>query len=100
MKTARILGRHLLSQACLTTCNNTRPANARPVSDPEDLTIQSLAYYTLCIVAAEWVEYVGVMQYCFKQYEYNHSQLPTLSLDKFDKDPRELQSWRRRTMVS
>ncbi|KAF2122984.1 hypothetical protein BDV96DRAFT_639535 [Lophiotrema nucula] len=68
--------------------------------NPRDPSIQSLAYYTLNIIAAEWVKYVAVMQYCLKQYEYNHDQLPALSLDKFDKDLRELQSWRRRTMVS
>jgi hypothetical protein len=76
-------------------------ARERPTCfDAEDPSIQSLAYYTLRIIAAEWVKYVAVMQYCLKQYEYNHSQLPALSLDKFDKDLRELQSWRRRTMVS
>ncbi|KAJ4302658.1 hypothetical protein N0V90_001547 [Kalmusia sp. IMI 367209] len=66
----------------------------------EDPSIQSLAYYTLRIVAAEWVKYVAVMQQCLKQYEYKHDQLPALTLEKFDKDLRELQSWRRRTMVS
>ncbi|KAL1595288.1 hypothetical protein SLS60_009978 [Paraconiothyrium brasiliense] len=68
--------------------------------NPDDPSIQSLAYYTLRIAAAEWVKYIGVMQQCLKQYEYNHDQLPALSLDKFDRDLRELQSWRRRTMVS
>lgn len=73
----------------------------RPASfNPEDPTIQSIAYYTLRIAAAEWVKYVGVMQQCLKQYEYNYDQLPALSLDKFDRDLRELQSWRRRTLVS
>ncbi|KAJ4347314.1 uncharacterized protein N0V89_011254 [Didymosphaeria variabile] len=74
---------------------------ARPSSfNPEDLCIQSLAYYTLRIAAAEWLKYIAVMQQCLKQYEYNHGQLPALSLDKFDGDLRELQSWRRRTLVS
>jgi len=68
--------------------------------DSRDPSIQSLAYYALRITAAEWVKYVAVMQHCLKQYEYNHDQLPSLSLEKFDKDLRELQSWRRRTMVS
>ncbi|KAF2731814.1 hypothetical protein EJ04DRAFT_578802 [Polyplosphaeria fusca] len=68
--------------------------------NPTSPTIQSLSYYTLRIVAAEWVKYVAVMQFCLKQYEYNHDALPALSLDKFDQDLRELQSWRRRTMVS
>ena len=68
--------------------------------NPKDPSIQSLAYYTLSITAGEWVKYVAVMQYCLKQYEYNHDQLPGLSLDKFDKDLRELQSWRRRTIIS
>lgn len=68
--------------------------------DLKNPSIQSLAYYALRIIAAEWVKYVAVMQYCIKQYEYNHDRLPALSLDRFDKDLRELQSWRRRTMVS
>jgi hypothetical protein len=68
--------------------------------DREDPSIQSLAYYALRIAAAEWVKYVAVMQKCLKHYEYNHDQLPALSLEKFDRDLRELQSWRRRTMIS
>ena len=68
--------------------------------DSKDPSIQSLAYYALRIIAAEWVKYVAVMNYCLKQHEYNHDRLPALSLDRFDKDLRELQSWRRRTMLS
>lgn len=76
-------------------------AHERPKSfDTSNPSIHALAYYMLSIVAAEWVKYVAVMQSCLKQYEYNHDQLPALSLDKFDKDLRELQSWRRRTMIS
>jgi hypothetical protein len=66
----------------------------------KDPSIQSLAYYTLRITAAEWVKYVAVMQKCLKHYEYNHDHLPALSLERFDRDLRELQSWRRRTMIS
>jgi len=62
-----------------------------------DPSIQSLAYYPLRIVAAEWVKYIAVMQRCIKLYEYESSQL---DLNKFNMDIRELQGWRRRTMMS
>lgn len=65
--------------------------------DPLDPTIQSLAYYPLRIVAAEWVKYIAVMQRCIKMYEYQGNQL---DLEKFNMDLRELQGWRRRSMVS
>ena len=65
--------------------------------DPADPSIQSLAYYPLRIVAAEWVKYIAVMQHCIKMYEYEGSQL---DLDKFNMDLRELQGWRRRSMMS
>ncbi|KAF2792117.1 hypothetical protein K505DRAFT_376286 [Melanomma pulvis-pyrius CBS 109.77] len=66
--------------------------------DAQNPTIESLAYYPLRIVAAEWVKYVAVMQYCIKQYEYQGDRLP--DLDKFNMDLRELQGWRRRSMNS
>jgi Mg2+ and Co2+ transporter CorA len=61
-------------------------------------TLESLAYYPFNIVAAEWVKYVAVMHNCIKMYEYHGDQLP--SLDQFNTDLRELQVWRRRSMVS
>lgn len=65
--------------------------------DAEDPSVQSLAYYPLKIVAAEWVKYIAIMQHCIKMYEYEGSQL---DLDKFNMDLRELQGWRRRSMIS
>jgi hypothetical protein len=65
--------------------------------DAADPSIQSLAYYPLKIVAAEWVKYIAIMQHCIKLYEYEGSQL---DLDKFNMDLRELQGWRRRSMIS
>jgi hypothetical protein len=65
--------------------------------DSADPSIQSLAYYPLRIVAAEWVKYIAVMQHCIKLYEYEGSQL---DLNKFNMDLRELQGWRRRSMMS
>jgi hypothetical protein len=65
--------------------------------DAADPSIQSLAYYPLKIVAAEWVKYIAIMQHCIKLYEYEGSQL---NLDKFNMDLRELQGWRRRSMIS
>jgi len=66
--------------------------------DPRDPTIQSIAYYPLRIIAAEWVKYIWVMRHCIKMYEFQGSHLA--NLDKFDTDIRELQSWRRRTLTS
>ncbi|CAN9378801.1 unnamed protein product [Alternaria alternata] len=65
--------------------------------DPKDPSIQSLAYYPLRIVAAEWVKYIAVMLHCIKLYEYGGNHL---NLERFDMDLRELQGWRRRSMVS
>jgi hypothetical protein len=65
--------------------------------DPADPSIQSLAYYPLRIVAAEWVKYIAVMHHCIKLYEYEGSHL---DLNKFNMDIRELQGWRRRSMMS
>lgn len=69
-----------------------------PSFDPQSPTIQSLSFYPLRIAAAEWVKYVAVMQRCIKQYEYQGDELP--DLDKFNNDLRELQGWRRRSMLS
>lgn len=69
-----------------------------PSFNPENPTIQSLSFYPLRIAAAEWVKYVAVMQRCIKQYEYQGDEL--LNLDKFNTDLRELQGWRRRSMLS
>lgn len=65
--------------------------------DPTNPSIQSLAYHPMKIVAAEWMKYIAVMQHCIKMYEYEGSQL---DLEKFNMDLRELQGWRRRSMVS
>lgn len=69
-----------------------------PSFNPRHPTLESLAYYPLKIVAAEWVKYVTVMQHCIKRYEYQGDQLP--GLEQFNIDLRELQIWRRRSMVS
>ncbi|KAJ4302729.1 hypothetical protein N0V90_001619 [Kalmusia sp. IMI 367209] len=66
--------------------------------DPRNPTLESLAFYPLKIVAAEWVKYVTVMQHCIKMYEYHGEQLP--GLEQFNADLRDLQVWRRRSMVS
>ncbi|KAH8698175.1 hypothetical protein GQ44DRAFT_633179 [Phaeosphaeriaceae sp. PMI808] len=65
------------------------------IADP---TLHSLAHYPLRIVAAEWVKYVEVMQYCIKLYEYKGNDLPDLA--KFNMDLRELQGWRLRSVNS
>ena len=66
--------------------------------DSKNPTLQSLAHYPLRIVAAEWVKYVAVMHFCLIQYEYGNDGLP--ELEKLHTNLRELQSWRRRSMLS
>lgn len=66
--------------------------------DPENPTIQALAYYPFQIVAAEWVKYTEVMRTCIKPFEYPVGERPDLS--RFNTDLRELQSWRRRSIRS
>lgn len=66
--------------------------------NPKNPTLQSLAFYPLRIVAAEWVKYVAVMHYCLKQYEYGNERPG--ELERLDRSLRELQSWRRRSMLS
>ena len=66
--------------------------------DPKNPTLQSIAFYPLRIVAAEWVKYVAVMHCSLKQYEYGNEG-PT-ELERLERNLRELQSWRRRSMLS
>lgn len=66
--------------------------------DAKNPTIQSLAYYPLRIIAAEWVKYIAVMQECLVSHEYRADDISALA--KFEMRLRELQSWRRRTLLS
>lgn len=66
--------------------------------DAKNPTIQSLAYYPLRIIAAEWVKYVDVMQECLISHEYRADDISALG--KFEMRLRELQSWRRRALLS
>lgn len=68
-------------------------------SDP---SLLSLAYYPLRIVAAEWANYVSVMHYSIREYEYSVDghPVPVSKLNKLNSDLRSLQSWRRRSMQS
>jgi len=70
--------------------------------NPKDPTLVSLSYYPLRVVAAEWVKYVAVMHNSIKQYEYSHENVSNFpnELDKLNSDLRDLQSWRRRSMLS
>ena len=61
-------------------------------------TIQAIAYYPLQIVAAEWVKYVAVMHDCLVGHEYKDNNDPALK--SFDTRLQELQSWRRRALLS
>ncbi len=67
-----------------------------------DPTLLSLSYYPLRTVAAEWANYVSVMHYSIREYEYSIDETPVLfpKLDKLSSDLRSLQSWRRRSMQS
>jgi hypothetical protein len=66
--------------------------------DPKHPTIQSLAYFPLRIVAAEWVKYIAVMHDCLVGHEYKSNEDP--ALEEFDTRLQELQSWRRRSKLS
>ncbi len=66
--------------------------------DVTNPTIESLAYYPLNIVAAEWTKYTSVMSACIKQFEYHSDDPPRL--ERLNTDLRELQGWRRRSMNS
>ncbi|KAH7110876.1 hypothetical protein B0J11DRAFT_599171 [Dendryphion nanum] len=66
--------------------------------DPKNPSLHALLYYPLRIIAAEWTKYIAVMHHCIKRYEYNNEQLP--DLNRFNTDLRDLQSWRRRSMMS
>jgi hypothetical protein len=66
--------------------------------DSKNPTLQSLAYYPLRIVAAEWVKYVAVMSFCLIRYEYGNDGLP--KIEKLNTILLELESWQRRSLLS
>ena len=66
--------------------------------DQTNPTIQSLAYYPLRIVAAEWVKYIAVMHECLIGHEYHSNGV--LAFEEFLTRLRELQCWRRRKMLT
>lgn len=70
--------------------------------NPQSPTLISLLYYPLKVVAAEWVNYLTVMQHSIKQYEYTIEDLPKMveDIERINLDLRSLQSWRRRSMSS
>jgi len=67
-----------------------------------DPSLLSLAYYPLRIVATEWANYVSVMHYSIREYEYSIDEPPALfpKPDKLYSDLCGLQSWRRRSLQS
>lgn len=68
----------------------------------ENPSLLSVALYPLKIVAAEWMNYVAVMNYSIKRYEYTIENLSTLfkEPDYLNSDLRDLQTWRRRSLSS
>jgi hypothetical protein len=71
-----------------------------PGFSTQDPYLLSLAYFSLKIVAGEWIKYVAVMSSSIKEYEYSKKEKRSFleELEKLDTDLRALQSWRRRTM--
>ena len=71
-------------------------------SNIQDPPILSLACYPLRIVASEWMNYIAVMRFSIKEYEYSHDEAPGLihQLNKLNEDLQSLQRWRRRGMSS
>ena len=73
-----------------------------PSIDPDRDLLLYLCYYPLKIVAAEWINYTGVMDRTIKKYEYSNKDFSQfhLALDKLDSDMKDLQTWRRRVVRS
>ncbi|KAF2106668.1 hypothetical protein BDV96DRAFT_507425 [Lophiotrema nucula] len=73
---------------------------APPMFNPNQPTLQSIAYYPLKIVAAEWVNYVAVMGLTMKDFELSTKTSSDLSADltKLNSNLRGLQAWRRRVL--
>jgi hypothetical protein len=73
-----------------------------PVFNPASLTLASLSYYPLKIVAAEWVSYSKLLAYSVEHYECYIEGLPisVIELTNLESFIRHLQSWRRRAMTS
>jgi Mg2+ and Co2+ transporter CorA len=73
-----------------------------PVFNPASLTLASLSYYPLKIVAAEWMSYINLLAYSVENYECSIEGLPisATELPKLESYIRHLQSWRRRSMAS
>lgn len=70
--------------------------------NPQNLTLQAPSYYPLKITAAEWVNYVTVMCFALKPYEYYPpaSSTSTLNLDNLSSALLSLQSWPWRVISS
>jgi hypothetical protein len=72
--------------------------------NPNSPTMLSLSYYPLRIIAAEWANYVSVMHYSAREYEYSIGEQPVVfekqNLDRLGSDLRSLQTWRRRSTQS
>lgn len=94
----RSLSRHGLLEDLMYYWDLEEPKNF----DPDTPTLLSLSYYPLKIIAAEWVNYLAVMNCHIKKYEYTIESLsaPLGGLEKLDSDLRSLQSWRRRSLAS
>lgn len=70
------------------------------IFDPQNPTLQALAYYPLKIVAAEWVNYIAVMALSLKANELSMNPSDNLSdeLVNLNFSLRNLQTWRRRVL--
>ena len=74
---------------------------ARPEDfNPGNLSLRALSYYPLRIIAAEWVNYVAVMCFSLRQYDYNPSATASSAqdLDRIHAALHTLLSWPRRVL--
>lgn len=69
---------------------------------PINPTLLALSYSPLRIIAAEWSNFIMVMNQSIKQVEYSIGDLPALmeQLEHLASDMHSLQGWRRCTMTS
>ena len=70
--------------------------------DDGDPTLLALSYYSLKMVAAEWVNYIHIINHSVKEYEFRNkdpSKLPR-DVEKLNDNFFDLQVWRRRFLSS
>ena len=73
-----------------------------PSFEARDPGLLSLAYYPLRIVAAEWMNYITILDHSIKEYEYGTKSPPDFlrEVERLNLNMAALQTWRRRILGS